>query len=156
MNITLEEKSQKQLMKLLDDERFRNLFDKWLYYISQKIQSRIKHDVGDFEATGQLFQSLSPTMKITEMFYKFGFLASYAEYVNAGTKPHMPPKGALIEWVKIRFGVDDKEAKGLDYVIRKKIARRGTQGKKFMEEGINSVNVENELRTLIRKWQNVN
>lgn len=156
MNITITEKTKKRLFKLLDDERFRSLFDKWLYYITQKIQSNIARDVGSFEATGRMFQSLSPTLKVRRLFYKFGFSASYAEYVNSGTKPHMPPPGSLIEWVKIRFNVTDKEAKGLDYVIRKKIALRGTKGKFFMEKGINNANVNAELDKLIRKWQDVN
>jgi hypothetical protein len=155
MNITITNKTKRILDKLLDDKRFRTLFDKWLYYISQTIQSKTAHKTGSFEATGRLFQSLSPTLKVRPLFYKFGFSASYAEYVEFGTRPHMPPPGSLIEWVKIRFNVTDKEAKGLDYVIRKKIARRGTKGKFFMRDSIDETNVERELKTLIRKWQDV-
>lgn len=61
-----------------------------------------------------------------------GFVSSplaYAVSVELGTKPHFPPIDALVDWVKVRFGVQsDKVARGIAFMIGRKIAVRGTKG----------------------------
>ncbi len=53
----------------------------------------------------------------------------YAEYVETGTRPHMPPVKALLLWVKLKFGAqDEKSALGIAWAVAKTIAKRGTQG----------------------------
>lgn len=63
-----------------------------------------------------------------------GFVGSslnYVEPVDLGAKPHFPPVDALIEWVKLRFAVkSDTEARGIAFVVARKIAASGTEGKK--------------------------
>ena len=60
-----------------------------------------------------------------------GFVGSplaYAAPVELGTRPHFPPVDALIDWVRIRFGISgDKEARGVAFLVARKIARKGTK-----------------------------
>ena len=51
---------------------------------------------------------------------------SYATYVELGTRPHFPPIEPLIDWVKTKLGVVDKEARGVAFLIARAIAARGT------------------------------
>lgn len=52
---------------------------------------------------------------------------SYAVPVELGTKPHFPPIEPLIDWVKARLGIStEKEARGVAFLIARKIAVRGT------------------------------
>ena len=47
--------------------------------------------------------------------------------VELGTKPHFPPIEPLIDWVKARLGIStEKEARGVAFLIARKIAVRGT------------------------------
>jgi HK97 gp10 family phage protein len=48
----------------------------------------------------------------------------YGPYVEFGTRPHMPPKGALSGWAS-RHGTTD-------YAVRSAIARKGTKARPFL------------------------
>jgi len=52
--------------------------------------------------------------------------ASYAAYVNFGTRPHWTPVNALDEWAK-RRGLDD----GAKHAVRFSIAHKGTKANPF-------------------------
>lgn len=53
---------------------------------------------------------------------------NYAVPVELGTKPHFPPVDALIDWVKVKFGISsDKEARGAAFLVARKISRVGTK-----------------------------
>jgi len=53
---------------------------------------------------------------------------NYAEPVELGTRPHFPPIEPLIDWVKVKLGVPEKEARGVAFLVARKIARSGTKG----------------------------
>lgn len=59
-----------------------------------------------------------------------GLVASplvYAAPVEVGTKPHFPPLEPLIDWVKAKLHITgDKEARGVAFLIGRKISRVGT------------------------------
>lgn len=60
-----------------------------------------------------------------------GFVFSplnYARPVELGTRPHFPPVDALIDWVKVKFGVDGVQARGIAFAVARKISVRGTKG----------------------------
>lgn len=53
----------------------------------------------------------------------------YGDVVERGRQPgSMPPKGSLIRWINVILGIEGKKAESLDYVIRRKIAQKGTKG----------------------------
>jgi hypothetical protein len=51
-------------------------------------------------------------------------------FVELGTKPHMPPVAALVPWVRSVLGLAEKEAKGVAFLIARKIARHGTKAQR--------------------------
>lgn len=59
----------------------------------------------------------------------------YAIPVELGTKPHFPPVLALIDWVVDKLGVPEKEAKGVAFLVARKISRTGTQAAHMFRDG---------------------
>lgn len=64
-----------------------------------------------------------------------GTAAAYAIPVELGTKPHFPPILPLVDWVIAKLGVPEKEAKGVAFLIARKISRRGTTGAAMFRKG---------------------
>jgi hypothetical protein len=51
----------------------------------------------------------------------------YAEWVENGTRPHFPPPESLVEWVRVKLGIQDEdEIERVTYAVANKIARYGT------------------------------
>jgi hypothetical protein len=72
-----------------------------------------------------------------------GFVGSplnYAQPVELGTRPHFPPVEALMDWVKLRFHVtSDSQARGIAFLIARKISRQGTKGASMFEQAWGAV-----------------
>lgn len=52
----------------------------------------------------------------------------YAEYVELGTRPHMPPIEPLQDWVQVKLNItDEAESRSVAYLIARKISRVGTK-----------------------------
>lgn len=62
-------------------------------------------------------------------------LKDYWKYVEEGTRPHWPPPGPIARWIEIKPVIPRPDARGriptvksLEYLIRRKISRVGTEG----------------------------
>ena len=64
-----------------------------------------------------------------------GTSLNYAEPVELGTKPHMPPIQPLIEWVQVVLGLEGEEAEQAAQAIAWKIYKKGTVGKFMFRDG---------------------
>lgn len=90
----------------------------------------------DRVASGDLLRSVSTEITVNGTTYTVWMnLADYWEYVENDTKPHWPPKSAIDRWIFIkpvipRPGRDGciPSPEGLSFLIRRKIAREGTEG----------------------------
>lgn len=52
----------------------------------------------------------------------------YAEYVELGTRPHMPPIQPLEDWVEAKLNITDpREKRSVAFLIARKISRVGTK-----------------------------
>ena len=67
-------------------------------------------------------------------------LQDYWVYIEDGTRPHWPPPGALIPWIRVKPVIPRPDDRGrlptekqLDFLIRRKIARDGTAGSHDLE-----------------------
>lgn len=67
-------------------------------------------------------------------------LQDYWKYIEDGTRPHWPPPGSLLPWIRVKPVIPRPDDKGrlptekqLDFLIRRKIAREGTQGSHDLE-----------------------
>ncbi len=59
----------------------------------------------------------------------------YALPVEEGTKPHWPPRGALLQWVERVLGIAGAQAERVEFLVRRAISRRGTKGAHMFREG---------------------
>lgn len=59
----------------------------------------------------------------------------YAEPIEKGRLPgkSWPPEGVLVRWIETKFGVDNATAKRLEFVVRRKIGRKGFTGAHMFE-----------------------
>ncbi|WP_028318959.1 hypothetical protein [Desulfobulbus elongatus] len=60
----------------------------------------------------------------------------YGPVVEAGRKPggKLPPKGTMVRWIEVKMGLSTEEAKGVEYPVRRAIARKGTAGAHMFAE----------------------
>jgi len=68
-----------------------------------------------------------------------GTSIDYAVPVELGTKPHFPPLAPLEDWAVAKLGVERGRAKGVAFVIARKIAKTGTAGAFMFKEGFAAV-----------------
>lgn len=63
---------------------------------------------------------------------------AYAEVVEKGRRPNkgMPPKGVLLRWLEVKLGLTPHEAERVEFVVRRKIAVKGTEGAHMFEQAI--------------------
>ena len=71
-----------------------------------------------------------------------GTSMNYAVPVELGTRPHFPPIEPLIDWVQVKLGVAERLARGVAFLVARKIARTGTQGQHMFEIGFASVETQ--------------
>ncbi|PKN46763.1 MAG: hypothetical protein CVU59_05035 [Deltaproteobacteria bacterium HGW-Deltaproteobacteria-17] len=59
----------------------------------------------------------------------------YAEPIEKGraSGKSWPPEGSLVRWIEVKFGVDNVTAKRLEFVVRRKIGRKGFPGAHMFE-----------------------
>lgn len=79
-------------------------------------------------AQGTLRASIGHTEEVSESGV-IGMVTSplnYAEPVELGTRPHFPPIEALIDWVVLKLGVPEKDARSVAFLVARKISRVGT------------------------------
>ncbi|MCX5908471.1 MAG: hypothetical protein NTY64_15125 [Deltaproteobacteria bacterium] len=65
-----------------------------------------------------------------------GTASEYGEVIEKGRRPGkaMPPPDVLISWIEKKIGVNKKEARRLEFVIRRKIGQKGFPGVHMFEK----------------------
>lgn len=68
-------------------------------------------------------------------------LEHYWKYLETGTRPHWPPPGPIARWIEFKPVIPRPDASGrlpspksLEYLIRRKISRVGTEGTHDLEK----------------------
>lgn len=64
-----------------------------------------------------------------------GTAVAYAQPVETGSKPHMPPIEPLADWVRRKLGIKGDEARAVAQRIAWKIKKHGTKGAHMFAEG---------------------
>jgi hypothetical protein len=77
----------------------------------------------------------TPQVSADSVLGVIGTSAPYAVPVELGTKPHFPPILPLVDWVIAKLGVPEKEAKGVAFLVARKISRKGTKGAAMFQRG---------------------
>lgn len=77
----------------------------------------------------------------------------YLEFLDTGRGPgKFPPIEPIIRWAQNKFGVDENEAKGIAFVVARKIANLGTEI--YLNKG-NGIELEKKIITLREKLNEV-
>lgn len=87
-------------------------------------------------ASGELLNNIRTQVQVNGTTYEVLLtLSDYWKYVEEDTKPHWPPRNAILQWVRIKPVIPRPDAYGriptpesLAYLISRKIARSGTEG----------------------------
>lgn len=80
-------------------------------------------------------------------------LNSYWKYVEWDTRPHWSPSGCLLNWITAKPVLPSPDKNGkiptpkqLDFLVRRKIAREGTQGSHDLQHTAEELNAEYEQK----------
>lgn len=67
-----------------------------------------------------------------------GTASPYGLAVEKGRSPgeKMPPAGTMLRWLEVKMGIETEEAEEIEYVVRRKIGREGTEGAHMFEQTI--------------------
>ncbi len=153
-------------MSVQGDLQYSKFSDKLRQEIIKELLALAEHLTGVFQqnvsvgSTGNLRGSFGYgiTEQETGIALQVGTPVEYGQYVEFGTKPHWVPIDPLIRWVNAKlesFAVQfenpeslktrkrvatgkkrEKMVERIAYVIQQKIAKRGTEGKKYMEKSL--------------------
>lgn len=68
-----------------------------------------------------------------------GHQSKYGDVIEKGRRPGQtwPPEGSLIRWIEVKMGVDSTTAKSIEFLVRRKIGRKGFPGAHMFEKAFN-------------------
>ena len=110
---------------------------------------RTKIQKKDKIASGNLLASISTKIEVDGSVYTVILNSlDYLKYLETGTKPHWPPTKPILKWIKdkrlpTREYTGDKSLpteKQLTYLVRRKIAKEGTEPNYIIAETIEELN----------------
>lgn len=93
-------------------------------------------------ASGELLNSIEAEVSAHGLTYEVQLrLADYWKYIEDDTKPHWPPRNAILQWIRIKPVLPRPDRSGkiptqesLAFLISRKIARVGTRGSHDLEK----------------------
>jgi hypothetical protein len=67
-----------------------------------------------------------------------GHQSAYGDVIEKGRRAGKtwPPEGALLRWIELKMGVEEEQAKRLEFVIRRKIGQKGFPGAAMFETAL--------------------
>ena len=110
---------------------------------------RTKIQKKDKIASGNLLANISTKIEVDGSVYTVILNSlDYLKYLETGTKPHWPPTKPILKWIKdkrlpTREYTGDKSLpteKQLTYLVRRKIAKEGTEPNFIIAETIEELN----------------
>ena len=118
---------------------------------------RKKMDAADYNKQGELYNFKWTTEWKENLFEVYFDLPSYFHFTENGRRPgKFPPPDAILKWVQFkrlvpRPGRDGKvpSTNQLVYLISRKIATKGTEGKHLFEKTLDDPNLDNLANKLV-------
>lgn len=75
--------------------------------------------------------------------------APHAKPIEYGSRPHMPPRGVLVNWARRKLGLSKKEAIKAANRIRWKIFMKGTEAQPFLRPPLNQLVAEGKFKYVL-------
>ena len=115
--------------EIVGEEMYRTIVEADLY-LKGELQQALPRGAGGIGGGAGLAGSLfTDEQRFSD--HVIGAVASplaYAEYVELGTRPHMPPLQPLEDWVEAKLNItDEREKRSVAFLIARKISRVGTK-----------------------------
>lgn len=118
---------------------------------------RKKMDAADYNKQGELYNFKWTTEWKDNLFEVYFELPQYFPFAENGRRPgKFPPPDAILKWVQLkrlvpRPGRDGKvpSTNQLVYLISRKIATKGTEGKHLFEKTLDDPNLDNLADKLV-------
>lgn len=118
---------------------------------------RKKMDAADYNKQGELYNFKWTTEWKDNLFEVYFELPQYFHFAENGRRPgKFPPQDAILKWVQFkrlvpRPGRDGKvpSTNQLVYLISRKIATKGTEGKHLFEKTLDDPNLDNLADKLV-------
>ncbi len=118
---------------------------------------RKKMDAAGYNKQGELYNFKWTTEWKDNLFEVYFELPSYFPFSEYGRRPgKMPPPDAILKWIQLkrlvpRPGRDGKvpSTNQLVYLISRKIATKGTEGKHLFEKTLDAPNLDNLADKLV-------
>lgn len=114
-----------------------------MYEATSFLEKEVKRrtPVGVFGAQGGLLSTIhgevigkgTPIMKGI-----VGHQSKYGDVIEKGRSAGKtwPPEGTLLRWIEMKLGVEGAEARRLEFIIRRKIGKKGFPGRFMFEESL--------------------
>ena len=105
-------------------------------YLERKVKE--KTPIGVYGAKGGLVSTVHGEVQKGIPVIK-GIVAhqsKYGDVIEKGRtmgKP-MPPAGTLLRWIEVKMGMDETQAMRIEFVVRRKIGRKGFEGARMFEK----------------------
>ena len=108
-------------------------------FLWREVQSRTPQGVGGYQ--GGLISTIQQevTGKGTPIVKGTIFQGKpYGEVIEKGRTAGkgMPPEGSLLRWLEVKLGLSEKEAKRIEFVVRRKIKAKGFEGAHMFEQAL--------------------
>ncbi len=68
----------------------------------------------------------------------------YGAAVRAGARPHFPPSGALVEWVKAKLSIGNETPEKVAFLVARSMAKKGMKANPYHEKTMDAKGAEVE------------
>ena len=134
-----------QIDKLIDTAELERLLQALGNDVAQGYKATLESD--DHIATDRLFKSVSAIEDVMGTTYEVKLnLEDYWKYLEYGTRPHWPPRSAILKWITAKKIVPYPDKRGripspqqLAFLICRKISRFGTKGTHGLKRTVDAV-----------------
>lgn len=108
-------------------------------FLAVEVQKRTPQGV--YGAQGGLISTVQPDIQGKGTMLVKGIVGHgkpYGDVIENGREPGkgMPPQGSLVRWIEVKMGLDNKTAKRIEFVVRRKIGRKGFDGAEMFGKGL--------------------
>ena len=125
----------------INEEKFLQELDRELRKVVDEIFTKSQLNIVNNGTVNEGFLLKSgDVVKVSDAHYKIVYSAPYAEVIEFGSEPHMPPVKPIERWVRLKLGItNEQEARSIAWAIAKGIEKEGTRPQPFLRPALDSV-----------------
>lgn len=138
--------------ELVNLDRLRNVLEEYAVAVRNLYQDNLVKS-GRI-ASGDLLNSVECHVALENQEFVVSLtLRDYWQYVEEDTRPHWPPRDAILSWIQVKPVLPRPDAQGriptpqsLAFLIQRKIATEGTKGSHDLAKAVEEMNAQYRAR----------